>query len=255
MRKKIKPQTISAISITVAVMSLFFAYSVWAETGTTDSSNPPDTTYSYTLDDIYHSLYDGTAGTASTFTEPSVAPGTGTMHTLNDIYDLTRERAPVRKTGQISSYATGDDGDLERGVTWPTTRFTDNSDGTVTDNLTKLIWLKNANCWGQETWADALSYANGLANGECGLTDGSSPGDWRLPSATEMLSLIDFGETGPPIPDSHLFTNFQAFDYWTSTSVEGWTNRAWIIGFTNGSLYYVYKTSDLVYLLPVRGGH
>ena len=56
--------------------------------------------------------------------------------------------APVHKTGQTTSYATGDDGDLEKGVAWPNPRFTDNSDGTVTDNLTGLIWLKNANCFG-----------------------------------------------------------------------------------------------------------
>jgi hypothetical protein len=36
--------------------------------------------------------------------------------------------APVEKTGQTTSYATGDDGDLEKGVTWPPTRFTDNGD-------------------------------------------------------------------------------------------------------------------------------
>ncbi|MCW9078616.1 MAG: hypothetical protein OQK74_05525, partial [Gammaproteobacteria bacterium] len=44
--------------------------------------------------------------------------------------------APVAKTGQTSSWAPGDDGDLEKGVAWPSPRFTDNLDGTVTDNLT-----------------------------------------------------------------------------------------------------------------------
>jgi hypothetical protein len=31
----------------------------------------------------------------------------------------------VPKTGQTTSYATGDDGDLEKGVAWPNPRFTD----------------------------------------------------------------------------------------------------------------------------------
>ena len=35
------------------------------------------------------------------------------------------------QTGQTTSYATGDDGDLERGVAWPVPRFTDQGDGTV----------------------------------------------------------------------------------------------------------------------------
>ena len=41
----------------------------------------------------------------------------------------------------------------------------DNSDGTVTDNLTRLIWLKNANCFGSKTWSEALSDCNSLASG------------------------------------------------------------------------------------------
>ncbi len=72
------------------------------------------------------------------------------MHTLDDIYALVGLRAPVPKTGQTTSYATGDDGILQKGVVWPIPRFKDNNNGTVTDNLTGLIWLKNANCFGVE---------------------------------------------------------------------------------------------------------
>ena len=65
--------------------------------------------------------------------------------------------APVEKTGQTTSYATGDDGDLEKGVSWPNPRFTDNLDGTITDNLTGLIWLKDANCFGYRNWGEAIT--------------------------------------------------------------------------------------------------
>ena len=61
--------------------------------------------------------------------------------------------APVPKTGQTISYGTRDDGDLQKGVAWPTPRFTDNNNGTVTDKLTGLIWMKNANAFGVRTWA------------------------------------------------------------------------------------------------------
>ena len=44
------------------------------------------------------------------------------------------EGAPVAKTGQTTSYAEGDDGDLQMGVALTTPRFVDNSDGTVTAN-------------------------------------------------------------------------------------------------------------------------
>jgi hypothetical protein len=57
--------------------------------------------------------------------------------------------APVEKTWQWISYATGDDGDYEHGAMWPDPRFTDNGNGTITDNLTGLIWLKDADCFGQ----------------------------------------------------------------------------------------------------------
>lgn len=86
-------------------------------------------------------------------------PGTpdSTMHTLDEIYDKLElidnklepaapGGAPVPRTGQTTSYAPGDDGDLQKGVAWPVPRFTDNEDGTVTDNLTGLIWLTNADC-------------------------------------------------------------------------------------------------------------
>jgi hypothetical protein len=56
--------------------------------------------------------------------------------------------APVPQTGQTASYAAGDDGDIQAGVPWPVPRFTDNGNGTVRDNLTGLIWLKNASCLG-----------------------------------------------------------------------------------------------------------
>jgi hypothetical protein len=52
--------------------------------------------------------------------------------------------APVEKTGQMTSYATGDDGDHEQGVAWPNPRFNDRGNGTVVDNLTGLTWLKDA---------------------------------------------------------------------------------------------------------------
>src|SRR3990172_4596891 len=90
------------------------------------------------------------------------------------------------QTGQKMSYTMGDDGNLQEGVAWPSPRFHDNNNGTVTDNLTGLIWLKDANCFGAKIWAVALTIANGLPNGQCGLNDGSKAGDWRLPNRKEL---------------------------------------------------------------------
>jgi hypothetical protein len=163
--------------------------------------------------------------------------------------------ALVPKTGQTTSYATGDDGDLEKGVAWPNPRFTDNGDGTVTDNLTGLFWLKNANCFGTRTWNNALSDCNGLsAAGYCGLTDGSGAGDWRLPNHKELFSLIDAENFGPALPVGHPFTNVQSYYYWSSTTLAYSINGAWGVNMSDGYVYNAYKT-NIYYVWPVRGGH
>ena len=56
----------------------------------------------------------------------------------------------------IACEGTRQDGDIRAGVPWPTPRFADNDDGTITDNLTGLMWLKDANCFGTKTWYEAL---------------------------------------------------------------------------------------------------
>ena len=53
------------------------------------------------------------------------------------------------------------------------------ADGTVIDNQTGLIWLKNSNCFGELTWKRAKQRASNLAHGQCELQDGSKPGMWQ----------------------------------------------------------------------------
>ena len=84
---------------------------------------------------------------------------------LNDQINALQSLAQVPQTGQTTSYETGDDGDLQRGLPWPNPRFIDNEDGTVTDNLTQLIWLKDASCMGYTAWADALTQIGNLNTG------------------------------------------------------------------------------------------
>jgi hypothetical protein len=372
------------IYVSVAVVLLVLAFGVGrlsaaqplAPSGGLDSPGPPESTYSYTLEDIYDRLDAGAAGSQTAFTEPTSGPTAGTGHTLNEIMALApaedntdgvlpaqvltgetywslrtdgtwgtqtgtmpnrgqviytpgtsnqtvaagyhngsgyvvgdadlvagnirsganifgvtgdsnvvdtssgdaavgdivsgkkawvdgveltgtgvnlSDPAPVPKTGQTASYATGDDGDLENGVAWPTPRFTDNGNGTVTDNLTGLIWLKNANCFGQRTWTTALSDANSLENGSCGLTDGSSAGDWRLPNVRELQSLVDYGLDDPCLPSGHPFTVVQSNAYWSSTTYASSTTQAWGVGMHYGFLYANGKTGGY-YVWPVRGG-
>jgi hypothetical protein len=160
--------------------------------------------------------------------------------------------APVPKTGQTSSYGTRDDGALHMGVASPSPRFTNNGNGTVTDKLSGLIWMENANAFGQRTWYQALSDANGLKSGDHGVNDGSQTGDWRLPNRKELESLLDLASNAPALPAFHPFTGVQSNPYWSSTTVVD-SNSAWNVHFNLGGVYMTDK-STLYYVWCVRGG-
>lgn len=160
------------------------------------------------------------------------------------------------QTGQTTSYATGDDGDLQSGMPWPDSRFTENGNGTVTDNLTGLIWLKNANCFGGQLWATAIASVNGLANGQCELADDSTAGQWRLPNINELSSLLSNNQD---ILEAWLNSTTQGFSgvmqscYVTSTSYALDPNDSWYVEMKFGSSFHSSKT-DKCNVWPVRGG-
>jgi hypothetical protein len=149
---------------------------------------------------------------------------------------------------------TGQDGDVQAGVEWPSPRFTDNDDGTITDNLTKLVWLKDASCFGDRTWALALIDANTLNSGECDLTDNSVEGDWHLPNRNELTSLLDLGNWSPALPTGHPFTNLLQPSYWSSTTDAFSPNNVWMVNIVDGGVENRNKIETFGQVLPVRGG-
>ena len=165
----------------------------------------------------------------------------------------TEQSGPAQtwQTGQTTSYAAGDDGDLQSGVSWPDPRFEDNSDGTVTDYLTGLIWLKNARCFSPKSWSVALAKINNLSSGSCGLSDGSIAGDWRTPNRKELISLIDFTQIGPALPQEHPFENFGGYHFWSNTTSAHKKYSAWILSFNWGVTGTSGKTM-VNNILPVR---
>jgi len=143
-------------------------------------------------------------------------------------------------TGQTTKYKDHDDGDLQEGLNWPDPRFTDNANGTITDKLTGLIWLKKANlldAYGNATWSEALEFVEELnATGkmavgtiaEVDAEDTSNWGthqtDWRLPNRNEFESLMTLEPDGGAANISQ-WLNDQGFEgvstthrYWTSTT-------------------------------------
>ena len=165
--------------------------------------------------------------------------------------------APVPMTGQRL---------YDAGVQWPDPRFTDNSDGTVTDNLTGLIWLKNADCFGlQHGISQAFNHAEELRDGQCGLSDGSSTGDWRLPTIRELYSLVAFeGDMGRYLPGGHPFQGVQASVYWSTTrSSIGSDVETFTVEFRDGTIRTALafcdvcprEAEDHCHMWPVRGGN
>jgi hypothetical protein len=164
-------------------------------------------------------------------------------------YDGSNPPVTIAATGQSASYAGGDDGALRAGVPWPATRFTDNQNGTVTDHVTGLIWLKNAGCFNPTGWDGALTDANTLSSGECGLSDGSAAGQWRLPNLSEIESLVDVSTSNPALTAGNPFTNVSTGIYWTSTAIWGGAfapvTFAWALRLGDGS-YIDDEASNVV---------
>jgi hypothetical protein len=141
------------------------------------------------------------------------------------------------------------------------------SNGAVKDITTGLVWLKNANCFGLTNWADANIKAAALASGQCGLTDGSKAGDWRLATKDEWMAILRLGcypsPGGPTIPDKTAnacyaggtpwATNVQSADYWSSTTNAGMPTTAWGPDLFSGNNSGGVKTLNL-YAWPVRAG-
>lgn len=150
----------------------------------------------------------------------------------------TRYPALVPKTGQTTSYAAGDDGDLEKGVAWPVPRFTICANtNCVQDNLTGLHWTLSANMASTNTLAAnvGLSDAVGtctwasvsvvMTNANVAAYGGRT--DWRIPNEREIHSLTSWGYESPCIPnaagnskctDGDPFIGIASGTYWTSTT-------------------------------------
>ncbi len=86
--------------------------------------------------------------------------------------------------------------------------YTINSNGTVSDNNTWLMWQQQDD-GGFRTWDGANSYCENLNLG--GYTD------WRLPAKEELESIVNYGQYNPAI-DSTVFPNTKSYNYWSSTA-------------------------------------
>lgn len=128
-------------------------------------------------------------------------------------------------------------------ISEPENRFNDNDDGTVTDNLTGLIWQQDAP-EAAKTWEDALIYCQQLS-----LADHD---DWRLPNIKELRSISDDHLMNPSL-DKTYFPDASSELYWSSTTEMNQPAKAWTVDFNYGLVSYAEK-SGAHYIRAVRGG-
>jgi len=165
--------------------------------------------------------------------------------------------AKLWRTGQIASYVTEDDGDLKRGIGWPSPRFLDLGNETVKDNLTGLIWTANANTPGPTACGPGvakISYDSYLFV-QC-LNNYSYLGhnDWRVPNRKELQSLIDHSQSNPALPAGNPFTGVGSGTYWSSDTYINQCNLGWAIDMNTGLVTEAYKNpTNALHVWPVRG--
>lgn len=176
---------------------------------------------------------DGQIGTGSSLTTANLSQGTHTISlTATDSMDGVASASIqvvvhpplLADTGQTVSTTSrpGEDSDY----TSHQPSFTSNGDGTVTDNLTGLLWQQSDDGVARPYYI-ALEYVGGVSIG------GYS--NWRLPTKKELLRIANFGRENPAI-DTNIFPATKNACYLTQTLCTGQAEHVWSVDFTTGSV-------------------
>lgn len=136
-----------------------------------------------------------------------------------DIQETTSLYLP--DTGQTASYTNtkGEDSDFD----FHAPSYKDNGDGTITDNVTGLMWQKNDG--GEMIYANAFTYCKSITLG--GFSD------WRLPTAHELFGLNSYDNVNPAL-NTTIFTKTTAEYWWTSDTRADDANSVWVVNAGGG---------------------
>ena len=193
------------------------------------------------------------------------ADSTGSYSSLGDTYNDSGDSVTVQSsytvvdTGQVTCF---DDYGLE--IDCPATQtpfygqdaqfrantpdYTDNGDGTISDNVTGLMWQQSPDTDGDGDIDadDKMTYDQAVAGAAACTLGGYS--DWRLPTIKELYSLIDFSGIDPGMGENSdissitPFIDTYYFDFaYGDTSVG---ERLIDSQYASDSLYFAHTAND-----------
>ncbi len=184
-------------------------------------------------------------------------------------------------TGQTTVFGPGSDGDVQAGAALS---YTDDGDGTITDNNTGLVWEKKDDSGGVHDKDNLYSWSTGTNNMDGTmvttllntLNDVAGGGancfaghcDWRIPNVKELQSIVDYGVFTPSIdPAFHQAATCtgctdvtlascscaERSRHWSSTTIAAGPGVAWFVNFDSGGVNSTGKTSNNEHARAVRG--
>jgi hypothetical protein len=133
----------------------------------------------------------------------------------------------VPDSGQTQSYTSTFGQDSDYSLHPPS--YSDNGNGTITDNVTGLIWQKEYDS-SARSFLDADAYC-------AGLTLANLSG-WRMPSDFELMTIVDYGTTVPAINGTYFPNSPSDFPWWTLTDEKSssFFKGRWAVDLRTGNL-------------------
>jgi hypothetical protein len=158
---------------------------------------------------------------------------------------------PCPPSGQDGAYAIN------------TMSFSDNGNGTVTDNNTGLMWQKGDPNPQQYNWFQASGTYHSTHNPStidvCGSLSIDGLTDWRLPTKKELITIVDYSIPSPgPTINQSFFPYAAAHEYWTIDRGAQSADYAWLVQFSDGQIfavqtYFTFGLAPANYVRCVRG--
>jgi hypothetical protein len=174
--------------------------------------------------------------------------------------------ATLLKTGQTTSYRTGDDGDLEKGRATSfsvlannnpfgnTNRFTDELGGTTYTNNIVIDWstydgstvlgYRRTSSGSAVIWNDAI-------DGALAVSIGSFTTGWRLPNVNEIQNIMNYSISFTSGGFNYSPFNNADYSFWTSNTLPG-SSAFKFYTFNYGYCINVQDQANTLKYIPVR---